>query len=413
MFKIAHLSDLHAGYSAYRKVNAQGINLREADGYIALSAIITSVIEEQVDCVVIAGDTFHSPSPSIRTIIFVQNQLRRLWQAGIPVYALAGNHDTNDISIDIAASRVVHDPWRNIFSHIEPYYKHEIFPGVFLHMVSHHMYDLQHDTMSKIKPVNNAINIFTTHGSVIDPLLQEKLHTEQSPREIVIPDFLLKDYDWDYVMLGHIHERGWVGSKDKKTDTSKTKIFYNGSVLRRGFSDKKSPLERGWTLWCLGTDGKFTATTKNVAQRPQFDFSPIDSENLSSTEITSKIIDNLVKTATNDGEFDHKTAPILRQTLVNITPAKYASLDLKTIHYHSRHALDWRVKTSYLSESLKNNSDIDKDLNYDNTDLLSVYDEWAKGSTIFDNIEDKKKEVVMASARDFVKLGQEAVLDEE
>ena len=121
MIKIAHLSDIHAGYTATRHLNNQGINVREADGYVAFARIVTDCINHDVDLVVIAGDTFHTSTPSIRTIIFVQNQFRRLAAAGIPIYALAGNHDVDDIRANIAASRVLDDPLRDIHSHIERY----------------------------------------------------------------------------------------------------------------------------------------------------------------------------------------------------------------------------------------------------------------------------------------------------
>ena len=267
MIKIAHLSDIHAGYTATRHLNNQGINVREADGYVAFARIVTDCINHDVDLVVIAGDTFHTSTPSIRTIIFVQNQFRRLAAAGIPIYALAGNHDVDDIRANIAASRVLDDPLRGIHSHIEPYAVHEVFDGVHLHMVSHHMFMDQSQTLPNVKSVDGAINIFTTHGSVIDPILEMKLHTEQSPREIVIPDWLLAENNWDAIMLGHIHERGWVGSSDGRTDTASTGIFYNGSIIRRGFADKTCTLGRGWTLWTIQDDGTFTQDIKTIPQR--------------------------------------------------------------------------------------------------------------------------------------------------
>ena len=58
MIKIAHLSDIHAGYTATRHLNNQGINVREADGYVAFARIVTDCINHDVDLVVIAGDTF-------------------------------------------------------------------------------------------------------------------------------------------------------------------------------------------------------------------------------------------------------------------------------------------------------------------------------------------------------------------
>jgi len=414
MFKIAHLSDIHAGYTATRKVNAQGINLREADGYIALKKMITDVIDHEVDAVVIPGDTFHTPSPNMRSVQFVQRQLWRLWQAGVPVYILSGNHDVDDIRENIASSRILDDPWKKIYSHAEPYVKHQIADGINLHMVSHHMYSDQKDTMGQIKPVDGEINIFATHGSVVDPILEHKLHTEHSPREIVIPDELLS-YEWDYMMLGHIHERGWVGSKDKKTDTAQSRIYYNGSLIRRGFSDKEVPLGRGWTLWEIDSQGGFKAYPKTVAQRPQYDFEIIDATDLSAPEVTDLIVSNLQSTQINNStEFDTHHAPIVRQKIVNLSSSKYSGLDYKIIDQNIQHTMSWKLQHSPHEEARESNS---IELKYGeiaaSTDVLQAYDDWSKNSTTLKNLSDDFRTKVLQDAKNFVKSGQEAALDSD
>lgn len=416
MIKIAHLSDIHAGYTATRHLNNQGINVREADGYVAFARIITDCINHDVDLVVIAGDTFHTSTPSIRTIIFVQNQFRRLAAAGIPIYALAGNHDVDDIRANIAASRVLDDPLRGIHSHIEPYAVHEVFDGVHLHMVSHHMFMDQSQTLPNVKSVDGAINIFTTHGSVIDPILEMKLHTEQSPREIVIPDWLLAENNWDAIMLGHIHERGWVGSSDGRTDTANTGIFYNGSIIRRGFADKTCTLGRGWTLWTIQDDGTFTQDIKTIPQRPQYDFTPIDASTLTASEVTDIVINNLKSTQPDDGPvFNAASAPIIRQRIENITPGKKSALDLKAISDNAAHALHWDMPASFTPTS---NNDTtrrasEERIGTSSADLLSVYDEWAEDNETLKNISDNMRENVSRKAREFVKMGQEEVLAAE
>lgn len=409
--KIAHLSDLHLGYKSTRLTTSQGINLREADGYLAFATAITDIIAESVDAVVVSGDIFHIPTPEIRAILFAQNQFRRFWQAGIPVYMLAGNHDTNDVKSDIAASRLLHDPARKIFSHVEPYITHEIADGVTLHMVSHHMYSEQAETMKAIKPVD-GINIFATHGSCIDPLLKEKLHTEQSPREIVIPDFLFEDYDWDYAFLGHIHERGWVGSRDGKSDTAKKKVYYNGSLVRRGFSDKECKLGRGWTLWTVGSDGAFTPRHNVVAQRPQQDFPIIDAKNKTAKEISDLIVKNLRTSQVNGQDFDPKIAPILRQRILNLQPAVHSALDSNAINQNSQHAMLWSIKPISKEEVLKKEASVGGLHVFDGTDVVKIYDEWIKSSGALAKTEEELKETAKDQARKFVEAGQEVTLND-
>lgn len=409
MFKLAHLSDLHIGYKSTRKINSQGINVREADGYLALSRMIDDIIEEGVDAVIVAGDTFHTPTPDTRSVIFVQNCLIRLWKARIPAYILAGNHDENDIPSDIAGSKILHDPWRNIYSYAEPYKIQKIGPGINLHMISHHNFDEQVATMNKIHTVDDEINILTTHGSVYDEFLHKTLRTEKAPREIVIPDNLIKDNKWDYIMLGHIHERGWVNTKDRSKNTENSNIYYNGSLIRRGFSDKETPLGRGWTLWEIDENGKFTSTAKTIEQRPQYDLGIIDADKITTTEITEKVIENLQKTQLNGTKYDISTAPILRQKIINLTPAKNSGISWNAINEEAQHALAWKINKETKQQTQKK---LEKQIT-EPKDVITNYDTWIKQSETLKNSEEKTKEQIIKEAREYIKLGQKIVLTNE
>lgn len=412
-FKLGHLSDIHAGYRSGRKVNEEGVNIREQDGYDALNEMITDIISQEVDAVVIAGDTMHVPEPHIRELLEVQSQLRRLAEAKIKIYMLGGNHESTDLRADIAASRIFDDPWRGIYSYAEPYNRIEIADGIFLHIVSHHMYGDQAHTMNQIKSVDGAINIFSTHGSVVDPLLEMALHTHGSPREVVIPDHLLEDQNWDYILLGHIHERGWVGSKDNKTDTYGSRIYYNGSLLRRGYSDKEMPLGRGWTLWNIEEDGSMTPEIRKVRQRTQLDFSAIDASTLSSAAITEKIIENLRNSQEDGVNFIEKNAPILRQQITNLTPAKNIALDWKSIDAESGHSLMFLTKKVSDDTVEESGSTIDSGSFAQNADVVQVYDGWTEESTTLLALDETIRDMTKNQARKFVQQGQEENLTDD
>jgi len=412
-YKLGHLSDIHAGYRAGRLLTAEGVNIREQDGYNALDEMVTDIINAEVNGVTVAGDTMHAPEPHIRELIEVQRQFRRLADAGIKVYILGGNHESTDVRSDIAAARIFDDPWRGIFSFAEPYNRVEIADGIFLHMVSHHMYGDQAGTMSQIKSVDGAINIFTTHGSVIDPLMELALHTHGAPREVVIPDELLEDQDWDYILLGHIHERGWVGSKDNLTDTYGSRIYYNGSTLRRGFSDSEVPLGRGWTLWTIEADGTITPEIRRVRQRTQLDFTPIDTKDLSAGAVTEKIIENLRSSQEDGMKFLPDTAPILRQQLLNITPAKNIALDWRAIDAEAGHALMWIPKKTEDDTVDNSGSTIDSGSFTQNADVVQVYDGWAEGSTTLSELSEELRLKTRTQARKFVQQGQEENLSDD
>jgi len=410
-FKLADLSDPHIGYASTRNVDKQGINLRVRDGYRALAEAVDQMIEQEVDAALFPGDIFHVPEPKIRDIIFMQNQLRKLADVGIPCYLLSGNHDALDKASEIAASRVLDDPYRKIFSEYKPYVSHEIADGIVVHMISHHLFSDQAETMKGVKPVEGAVNILSAHGSVVDPLTQMKLHTEQSPREIVIPDYIFKDHEWDYTLLGHIHERGWVGSKDKKTDTMKKKVFYAGSIIRRGFSDKVVPLGKGWTMWTIEPSGEMTPTFFTVTQRPQDDFKPIDAANLSAGDITDLIIKNLRNSHGFEDGFEEGSAPILRQQVFNLDPGKHRSLDWKSIEASSKHALQWSLKASIDAPAVEVASAVEGSVT-ESGDILKMYEDWIDKSDAMTKVATDHKPLVLAQGRKFIRSGQEGVLDE-
>ena len=414
VFKLGQLSDPHIGYASTRHTDKQGINLRVRDGYSALAEAVNQMIQEGVDAVLWPGDIFHVPEPKIRDIIFLQNQLRKLADSGIPSYLLAGNHDALDKASEIAASRVVDDPYRKIFSEYKPYVKHEIADGIVLHMLSHHLFSEQAETMLGVKPEEGAVNILTAHGSVVDPFTKMKLHTEQSPREIVIPDFLLNDHDWTYTLLGHIHERGWVGQKDPSKEPVKGhKIFYDGSLIRRGFSDKEVKHGRGWTMWTIQSDGTMdNPKFFTVKQRYQEDFRSIDALNLSAGDITDLIVKNLRDSPGHGGGFDEVNAPMLRQQIFNLTPAKHQSLDWKTIEQNSSHAFQWSLKASIDAPPALVTGAEGETATIESGDVIKLYEDWVERSEAMNKVAHEHKPLVLEQGRRFIRSGQDGVLDE-
>ena len=85
--KFAHLADTHLGYRQF------GLIEREKDFYEVFEKIIDKIIEEKVDFVIHSGDLFETARPSPNALLVFQKGLLRLKGAGIPMYAIAGNHD--------------------------------------------------------------------------------------------------------------------------------------------------------------------------------------------------------------------------------------------------------------------------------------------------------------------------------
>ena len=94
--RIAHLADMHLGFRQFQRLDASGVNQREADVAAAFRRAVDTVIAQRPDAVVLAGDLFHSVRPTNRAIIEAFTGLRRLREAlpAAPVVLIAGNHDT-------------------------------------------------------------------------------------------------------------------------------------------------------------------------------------------------------------------------------------------------------------------------------------------------------------------------------
>lgn len=83
--RFAHTGDCHLG--GWRQPELADLNLRSFTHFIDVC------LKEKLDFVLIAGDFFDSAYPPIEAIKVAFDQLRRLKEAQIPVFIIAGSHD--------------------------------------------------------------------------------------------------------------------------------------------------------------------------------------------------------------------------------------------------------------------------------------------------------------------------------
>ena len=93
--RFLHTADLHLGIplqgfsGASRQIEAQ---LREAS-FVAWERICDAALLHDVDFVLVAGDLYHREARSIQAARCFEEQVQRLAEAGIAVFAVYGNHD--------------------------------------------------------------------------------------------------------------------------------------------------------------------------------------------------------------------------------------------------------------------------------------------------------------------------------
>lgn len=83
--KFAHMGDCHLG--GWRQPELQLLN------FLSFQEAITRCIKEKVEFILITGDLFDSAYPSIDTLKDSFQEFKRLKEAKIPVFLIAGSHD--------------------------------------------------------------------------------------------------------------------------------------------------------------------------------------------------------------------------------------------------------------------------------------------------------------------------------
>lgn len=98
MFKFIHAADIHLdsplrGLERYEGAPVEQI--RQATRR-ALANLVELAIDERVAFVLIAGDLYDGDWPDYNTGLYMVGQLRKLREAGIPVFLISGNHDADN-----------------------------------------------------------------------------------------------------------------------------------------------------------------------------------------------------------------------------------------------------------------------------------------------------------------------------
>jgi DNA repair exonuclease SbcCD nuclease subunit len=74
-------------------IRQYNLDEREADFYAAFNESVDKIIESKCNFVVHSGDLFDEPRPQVRAMVEARDAIDRLLDAGIPIFAIAGNHD--------------------------------------------------------------------------------------------------------------------------------------------------------------------------------------------------------------------------------------------------------------------------------------------------------------------------------
>ena len=235
VMRIAHISDTHLGYEAYRTVSGGGENQRGTDVIRAFVRCVDDIVEWDPDLVIHSGDVAEKPNISVRMMLLIRQQFARL--AGLSVTCVP----------------------------------HEALKDLALE-----------ERFEEVAPIPGRTNILVSHGVAGGSSLYRRV----LGREYTIPtDVIVRD--WDYAALGHWHKQGPVGAAGK--------AWYAGSTENMGFGDlRDNGDERGYLRVTI-EQGRTDVHVRNLPIRQMLRLPVIDASEKNIEEIEEAIQQNIEK----------------------------------------------------------------------------------------------------------------------
>jgi DNA repair exonuclease SbcCD nuclease subunit len=301
--RLAHISDTHIAYSAYRALAANGENQRSVDIARAFAKNVEEIIAWDPPLVVHSGDIADRVNIPVKAMLFIRQQLEKL--ASIrpdgsrrQVVVIAGNHELPsrrseacflELYRDLPGVHIVCDEYKVIrFSPSEESGVSEELRGVAVHCVPHDTWkDLAHEQrMDEVQPIPGMQNVLLAHGVAGGSTLFKRV----MGREYHIPTEVLAR-EWEYGALGHWHKRGPVGPGG-----SSSRIWYAGSTENNGFGDiVENDETRGHLRVTLQRGDIPKVQHIAVPIRAMFRVPVLDAAGLTPEEITKALVANLKK----------------------------------------------------------------------------------------------------------------------
>ena len=209
LMRFAHLSDSHLGARQF------GLLERENDFYDVFAKNIDKIIEKDVDFVIHSGDLFDNNRPSTEALLAFQKALLRLNEAKIPVYAIAGNHDSILRKGALPPQVLFKDLGLNLISPDNPIYTH----GPVLICGTPYVASSQSRALK---------NIYDQLSQFADKYLKSILVSHQGIDKWMHKDTYEMELDqmpknFDYYAMGHVHN--YI-----EEDFGKGKLVYPGSM---------------------------------------------------------------------------------------------------------------------------------------------------------------------------------------
>ncbi|MCT7723888.1 MAG: DNA repair exonuclease [Lactobacillus iners] len=236
---------------------------------LSFEKAVNFAIDNDVDLVLLAGDTFDSIHPTPQSKIFFANQIKRLVDRQIQVVMVLGNHDYSQID-DLLLNE---SPYFKIIGSNEQIEQVDFMTkSQYKYRVVGFSYQHNHiteDIIAKYPPKSTLIyTIGLAHAGMKQSSVDQNNYAPFTLNEV-------KDLNYDYFALGHIHLRQvlsqepWIvysgNLQGRHVNEKDAKGFYFGQVDEQSQNTQLQFIDVSPIVWQtvdLTLDEPFKSTTK-------------------------------------------------------------------------------------------------------------------------------------------------------
>jgi len=247
MVRFAHIADVHLG--GWKQPEMQQLNFE------SFKKTVDICLKSKLDFILIAGDLFDSAYPPIEILKATFEQFKRLKEAGIPVFLIAGSHDYSvsgrtflDVLEKAGFCKNVFKAENSERENDETIYLNpEVHGNIAIYGYHGKKSGLEVPELRKVK-LNDSPGMFkifmlhSTMDQVVGNIPMDYLNTSELPKA-------------DYYAMGHIHVRHKSGA-----------VVYPGPVFPNSFKEMED-LEYG-SFVIVDTNATEQIQHINVPTRP-------------------------------------------------------------------------------------------------------------------------------------------------
>ncbi len=389
--RLAHLSDTHIGYEAYKALNSSGENQRAADFARAFITACQEIIDNDAPIVIHSGDVADRTHIPIRMMLLI-----RTWFAKVAsirpdgtrrqLIVVAGNHEQPRNRKEACFLELfsglpgVHIVTRG-YQQIE-FDGTGISEGCDPALAAVVVHALPHDALKTVdfdtvRPIEGKINVFSTHGVAGG----SELYVRSLGREFAVPGEVLCR-GWDYGALGHWHLQGpvslvgggyrqnQVGVLNADGRERSGRIWYAGSTENSGFGDLADNGEqRGWLDVSIEQGEIPGVIRRNIPIRPLVKLPKVEVTGLAPDEVRDLLIANLRR--------DDLAGAVIAQPIEGAVRENWSLVDMASVRAAAGMALHYDTVVRFQNSARgtgdehRGLSDVDVVLTERATELLS------------------------------------------